>query len=309
MNFAKKLVIGGAQFGIPSYGINNHQVLEINEIAEILEAASCCKIEYIDTAREYGKSEEVLGKILKKSNSKIKIISKLSALSSLKYNVDHNQIREKVIDSVNKSAEMLNMPIDILMLHRADHFWKWDGIVWDTLLSLKNEGYFKNLGVSIQTPHELDILLQESSISIFQLPYNLLDWRWMPLVDKISQEKNKRDLLIHTRSSLLQGLLVSENISSWQKANCLNPDLFIEWLKKTSQELGRSSIVDLSLAFIKSHNWIDGVVVGVDNKKQFLNNVELFKERGLTSSELDKIYYTMPKLSENTLNPSKWRNN
>ena len=61
---ASKLVIGGAQLGISSYGITNTSVnLDLGEIKALLTTANKNLIEYVDTARDYGRSEEILGAV------------------------------------------------------------------------------------------------------------------------------------------------------------------------------------------------------------------------------------------------------
>ena len=59
--YTTKLIIGSAQFGM-KYGISN-QSTETNsqEVKEILNFCNLNKIDSIDTAFAYGKSEEVLG--------------------------------------------------------------------------------------------------------------------------------------------------------------------------------------------------------------------------------------------------------
>lgn len=306
---ASKLVIGGAQLGISSYGITNTSVnLDLGEIKALLTTANKNLIEYVDTARDYGRSEEILGAVLAQRKSKIKVVTKLSSFASCPKDCSKELISKLVVESINRSKGLLGRPVDCLMLHRAEHFWAWDGEIWRTLLSLRDTGWFESLGVSVQTPEELERLLSVPEIKFFQIPFNILDWRWGRLVGKILAEKKKRGLLIHTRSSLLQGLLASEDVDLWSKANCSTPIRYIEGLKGIAEETGSTSVVNLCLAYARSQEWIDGVVVGMETNSQLRENIRFFSERELTSAQLQKIAGSLPKLGDQTLNPANWKN-
>lgn len=305
---ASKLIIGGAQLGIPSYGIMNTSAsLDLDEIKALMTRANNNLIEYVDTARDYGRSEEILGVILAESKSNIKVMTKLSSFANCPKDCDNELISKLVFESINQSKILLGRSMDCIMLHRAEHFWSWGGEIWRILLSLKGSGFFKSLGVSIQTPEELDQLLSVPEIKFFQLPYNILDWRWDHLIEKILAEKKKRSLLIHARSSLLQGLLASEDVDLWAKANCSTPIRYIEGLKGIAKEIGSSGVVNLCLAYVRSQKWIDGVVVGMQTDGQLSENIGFFNEKELTSNQLQKISGSLPKLDNQTLNPANWK--
>src|SRR4051812_17063468 len=74
-----RLIIGGAQFGMP-YGITNQrgQVLE-SGVRAILARARQAQLNLVDTAVAYGTSEQVLGRVLVDFPD-LGIISKLPAL-------------------------------------------------------------------------------------------------------------------------------------------------------------------------------------------------------------------------------------
>lgn len=306
---ASKLILGGAQLGISSYGISNlRKHLDVCEIKALLTTADQNCVEYVDTARDYGRSEEILGELWAHSKSKIKVVTKLSSFASCSFDCSKELISKMVLDSVKKSNDLLGRPIDCLLLHRAEHFWAWEGEIWRTLLSLRDSGRFKSLGVSVQTPEELEQFLSVPEIKIIQIPFNILDWRWDFFIEKILAEKKKRSFLIHTRSTLLQGLLASEDVDLWSKANCSKPSLYIEGLKGLAEELGINNVVNLCLAYARSQKWIDGVVVGVENDLQLRENIKFFNERELTVAQLQKIAVRLPKLGDETLNPAKWKN-
>ena len=281
--------------------------MDLIEIKNILITADKNQIRYVDTARDYGRSEEILGTVLRQSKSKIKVLTKLSSFANQPDNCSKKLINKLVLESVSKSKFLLGRPLDCLMLHRAKHFCAFGGELWTALLSLRDTGHFNDLGVSVQTPVELETLLSEPEIKFFQIPFNILDWRWGHLVEQIMEEKRKRTLFIHARSSLLQGLLASEDVDLWSNANCSTPLLYIEGLKRIAEKKGITSVVNLCLAYVRSQEWIDGVVVGTETDSQLRQNIQFFSERELTPNQLQEISGRLPKLDDRTLNPANWK--
>ena len=303
-----KLILGGAQFGL-DYGINNSNGQPVgSQVKEILNQASANGVKYIDTARDYGNSEEVLGKVLKSDiQHNFKVITKLSPLNNCSENESKEVIEAYVKESVFESCARLNTnQLYCLMLHRAELLKKWDSIVWKLLVDLRNKKYIQKLGVSVQTPEELDYALDFDEIEVIQMPFNIFDYRWKSSISKIQSLKCNRNIIIHARSSLLQGLLVSEDKSVWKKASLLDPSIAIDWLKLNCTKYQKSSVVDLCFAYVRAQSWIDGIVVGMETIEQLRQNLLLFDQPELTDSEIFEINHSRPILSEQVLNPSFW---
>ena len=78
------MILGAAQFG-QFYGITNKKILNEENTKEIIKTSIINGIEYIDTARGYGKSEEFIGKSISKSmQSQIKVITKFPSVDRKK---------------------------------------------------------------------------------------------------------------------------------------------------------------------------------------------------------------------------------
>ena len=195
---------------------------------------------------------------------------------------------------------------DYLLLHNASQYWQYNGKIWNALLDLKNKQYIKSLGASVQTPYELSQIISDKDISMIQMPFNILDWRWKDAIKKIKKEKEKRPLIIHARSVFLQGLLLTNEINLWKKANCVNASDIQYIISSVTHEYQREGIADLCFSYVKSHDWVDGIVIGVQSTKELDNNIDLLENKKLSFDEIKKINKNMPKLSEETLDPSKW---
>jgi len=71
-----KLALGTAQFGL-NYGINNKSgVIDEDSLSKLLNYAFDKGIDTLDTAYNYGNSEERIGKYLSVNNNNFKVITK-----------------------------------------------------------------------------------------------------------------------------------------------------------------------------------------------------------------------------------------
>lgn len=305
----KKLVLGCAQLGL-SYGITNRAGQPSKKTAEkILKIAIANGVDYIDTARAYGNSEDIIGEALSTGwQGRAQIITKLSPLVECTSESSKNTVNAFVDSSIFRSLASLRLEtLDVLMLHRASHIFQWDGAVWDRLIEHKNENRIHRLGVSVQTPDELELVLDIQDIVFIQMPFNILDWRWDKLINKIAEEKKRRELIIHTRSALLQGLLTSKSKELWERAHTSQPEAIIKWLEYQTKINNKKSIAGLCLSFVMSCDWVDGVVVGMESYEQLLENIEIFSKKELLQSAITLALESRPFADERTLNPTCWR--
>jgi aryl-alcohol dehydrogenase-like predicted oxidoreductase len=138
------------------------------------------------------------------------------------------------------------------------------------------------------------------------LPFNIFDYRWNNLVDKVLAVKKKRNLIIHARSSLLQGLLCSNNSTNFLKAGISNYKDVIKFLKIYYKKYQRTSVADLCLGYANSQHWIDSVVVGVRSISNLYSNIKSISMPSLTDNCLKDINKERPKIHEQSLNPRLW---
>jgi spore coat polysaccharide biosynthesis protein SpsF len=189
-----------------------------------------------------------------------------------------------------------------------EHQKAWAGAVGSRLLDHKAAVRIKALGVSVQNPDELVMALEEAEIEFIQMPFNVLDWRWDKLIEKIRTVKTRRTLKVHVRSGLLQGLLVSAEPDHWRHANVDSPEPIQNWLRQMTADTDSQSVAAFCLNYAKSLDWVDGVVVGMETKAQLLENIHIFTSDDFTQEQLERLNELRPKVASPTLNPSQWRN-
>lgn len=305
-----KLVLGTAQLG-SSYGIaNTSGQPNLALCRQLLKTAIANGVMYLDTASAYGHSEAIIGASLQDGwQGRAKIITKLSPLQDCPQNVSAAALKAFVDASLYKSCSALRLQkLDVLMLHRAAHLTDWHDGVWKRLREHQAWGLIGELGASVQNPEDLSAVLNNADIRYIQLPFNLLDWRWDAIIPAILAVKAKRKLTIHVRSVLLQGLLPSPDDSHWLRANVDEPGPIQTWLANQADTCQRACIADLCLAYVNALEWVDGIVVGMENMSQLTGNINYLNLQALNASQVEMIQRSRPKLAESSLNPALWKN-
>lgn len=304
-----RLVVGTAQLG-GAYGIANRTGQPSQATSQaLIKTAISNGVVYLDTARAYGNSEQVIGKSLEDGwQGRAKVITKLSPMLDCPPDASEQVLNAFVDASVfQSSAALRSDKLDVLLLHRSSHLSDWEGRAWRRLLSLQQAGMIGDLGVSVQNPDELSRALDIPEVQYVQLPFNLLDWRWDMVILKILEVKSRRNLVVHVRGAFLQGLLLSTDESLWRRA-CVNSSIEVcRWLGDCAKTYLRDSIADLCLSYVNSLPWVDGVTVGMENLMQLRGNLDLFNRPTLTASQVQEINKERPRLTETSLNPALWK--
>ena len=300
--------LGTVQLGMP-YGAANKTGQPDRAMAvQIVQEAIKAGITHLDCAQSYGTAEEVLGSALKMFNHQPVIITKLDPAIDLFDSSLPDTIANQVVTLVERSVKRLGRDaLDVMLLHRWYHRTSHQGIIWKTLLALRDQGCIKQLGVSVQNTSEAFEAIQDSDITYLQLPCNLLDWRWEEAgIDKMIQQRE--DMIVHARSTLLQGVLAAEANCWPQIDNPPNgyPDNLIQPIHQLTDVLNRQNLPDLCIAYVRSLPWIDSLVVGVETMEQLRQNIALFQQPSLSFEEVFKVRDALPKVPEQLLDPSQW---
>ena len=305
---ARRMVLGGAQFGL-NYGIANTAGRPSQSLIDaLIHTAIANGVQFIDTARAYSDSEKSIGTALSDGHrSRVTVVTKLSPLDDCPRDATPDVVRVFVERSVYQSCHALGVAkIDVLMLHRAAHLKARGGAIWNAVCRLQKEGIVQNLGVSVQSPDEAQAALNEQNVSYIQMPFNILDYRWGGIVQRLSEARELRPIVVHARSALLQGLLSTNSHVLWERACCSNSDPVISWLESKAKEHADGDVVGLCLLYAFSQSWIDGVVVGVDSMEQLKSNLRVAGGPLLSPEQLAAIDQSRPFVPTGTLDPATW---
>jgi len=194
-----RIVLGGAQLGLP-YGIlNGGETLSREEVARILDTAVAHGIDSIDTAIAYGKSESAIGET---AQNRFNIISKLPPLP-----LEVSNVSEWVHMQVDASLARLKCTsLDALLLHRPQDLVEQHGTeLYAAIDSLKIKKRIQRFGISIYTPDEIDGIIEKFAIDVVQAPLNVFDRRILGVINQLTA----RNIEVHVRSVFLQGVLIA----------------------------------------------------------------------------------------------------
>lgn len=299
------LVLGGAQIGM-AYGIANRAGKPNDEeVHAILDLAERAGISHLDTAAGYGDSEHRIGSALT-PDSPLSIVTKLPP-NLLDGQPPAAEAEQRVHVAVDRSIWLLRRTrIDAALLHRFEHYEAGRGAAWRTLLSYKNTGRISRIGVSIYRPEELSPLLQDPDVGLIQIPFNILDRRWLePTVQR--DIAARPDVILHGRSALLQGLLTVDDPGQWPIVDYDLARRCIAGLRTLAASLKREGVVDLCFAYARAQPWLAGIVVGAETAAQMAENIRLFRTPALTAEQVDAAASALPDpLPEQLLNPALW---
>ena len=222
-----KLALGTVQFGL-NYGVSNiNGQVSPQEVGRILKYAADTGIRLLDTAQGYGDSERVLGQY---DLSTFKVVTKVKSHFDLAPSLENLHIKS----------------IYGLMLHDENEM---NSNTWNWLSKCKSDGLVEKIGVSVYTPAKLMQIISQFPIDLVQIPVNLLDQRFIPLLPELKA----RQIEIHARSAFLQGLLL-------QSLDQINA--YFKPIKPVLEKIPEDRLA-ITLQFVYNIPEIDQVVVGV----------------------------------------------
>jgi len=289
-----KIGLGAVQFGL-SYGVSNKiGKTPKAEVKEILSLAKDFGIKVIDTAFQYGNSEEILGELLVKGD--FNIVTKTPAFTHQTINVNDAEYLEKVYKQ--SVSYMGKHSLYGLLFHNADDlFLPGAKCLFEKVLELKENGLVDKIGVSIYSAAQIDKLIGNYPIDLIQLPINILDQRLLKN-GYLSSLKSK-GIEIHARSIFLQGLLLMD-----PETMPVYFDPIREHLKSYHQFIKEINItpVEAALGFVSSLAEVDVVLCGVNSKEQLVEICNSYSEK-LNVTDFEK--YAINNIE--MLNPSKWK--
>ena len=305
------LQLGAAQLG-SRYGIANREGRPAEGVAAaMLRTAMNSGVEVIDTARDYGDSESLIGRLVPRGDaSRLRVTTKLG-LHDLREDAEFSEVRTAVDASVFRSCRELRLQqLPVLLLHRSAHLHAWSGAAWRRLLELKEEGVIGELGVSVYDPAEIITVMEIEHLQHIQLPFNLLDRRWLvsEIQDAIRQLVVRNGVQVTARSVLLQGLLCLPAVD-WPSFEGVDALKIKGEIQSLIDEFGRLDVVDLCIAYVRSQSWIHSLVIGAETEAQLIKNVEYVNRKPLTDEQRELCDARLPGGPEHLVNPAKWSEN
>lgn len=290
MRISNKIILGTVQLGL-EYGVNNNSGKPSqNQVNEILNFAFDDGVRFLDTAEAYGNAHSIIGDFHQNNPDKeFGIITKLPKV-----------VDERIESKIELYLNQLGVSqLYALLFHSFDTYYD-NKIFIKKLNHFKDLGKIKYIGVSIYTNAQFKEVIEDNSIDIIQLPFNLFDniYQRGDLL-ALAKSKNK---IIHTRSAFLQGLFFLPLDSKNKVVNSLFEPLSL--LHKLVEQTG-VSIQNMALDYCLKQKNIDSVLIGVDNLEQLKLNLNYLGPH-LEEKEIKLIDNIIIK-NNDLLNPSLWK--
>ncbi len=202
-----EIAFGCVEIGMP-YGIgveSTRDMLSENEAILLLQTALTKGINFFDTARAYGSSENIIGKAFKANRNEVIIATKCGHFFDNNGKIpSYPQLKIDIEASLEESLAALQTEyIDVFMLHQADFELLKNEAIQSIFSDLKLSGKIRATGVSTYTNAQTSAAIDIGCWDVIQIPFNLMDQRQAELFDKAQQ--NGVGLIV--RSVLLKGFL------------------------------------------------------------------------------------------------------
>lgn len=295
-NNSERLVLGTVQLGL-NYGIaNSSGKPELSEAENLIREAFNSGIREFDTAQAYGDSEKVLGKIITnlEINDDIRIISKFNP------NIEISN-KENIKKSIIASLDNLRVSkLHCIMFHSESVLDQWTNELTDMLKSFISEDLIDHIGISVSSPNMALKALNNKSISILQIPSNVMDRRFEKA--SVFDHADTCSKTIYVRSIFLQGLLmmnyqeIPENMGFAQK--------IVSNLEKYTEEKKIDREVVL-MGYPREAYKNAKIIFGAETSDQVKSNIHTWNTN-IDKKIIQEIPSVFNYTDEKLLNPALW---
>lgn len=278
-----EIAFGGVEIGMP-YGIGVESAEDmLTEAAAIklLHAAHDAGINFIDTARQYGQSENIIGKAFKVKRAEVVIATKCHHITNPDKSIPDN-LFAFIESSLSKSFEALQTDyVDVFMLHDGNPGIVQHPEVLETFQKLKQSGRIRATGVSTYTPQETEAAIESGYWDVIQVPFNLLDQRQAALFATAQQ----KGVGIVIRSVLLKGLLSNrgQNLHPVLKPVEARIGDFKQMAEQT-----RLDLPTLATRFALSSKEVSSILVGLDKMEYLQQSVQAANGSYLNKEQMEQ---------------------
>ncbi len=286
---------------------------------EIIRYAFDQGVTHFDLANNYGpppgSAESNFGRVLKKDlkhyRDELIISSKAGYLMWPGPYGDHGS-RKYLLASLDQSLDRMNLDyVDIFYSHRYDPLTPLE----ETMGALDHavrSGKALYAGISNYPPDETreaaKILAEMGTpCLIHQVKYSMLK---REAEDGLAEVLRKKKIGCIAFSPLAQGLLTDRYQSGipsdsragkphgFLKTDQITPDILevVEKLNAAAGKLGLT-LAELALNWVKSHDFITSVLIGVSSKKQLQTNLKILDLPDFTSDEIREINSNLPEIT------------
>jgi aryl-alcohol dehydrogenase-like predicted oxidoreductase len=250
-----------------------------SESETILNAVLDCGINFIDTAYDYGRSEELIGRFISHRRQEYILATKCGC--TLEDHGDHDETphvwtRDNLLHNIDTSlGRMKTDYIDLLQLHGPTVQQAEEGQLVEVLKEIQATGKVRWIGISSYLPH-LPTYIDSGDFDTFQVPYSALERDHENLIRKAGE--NGAGMIIRGgvgRGEPGAGLGSADRWETWEKAKL--DDLLEEGESRTG----------FLLRFTLTHPQMSTTIVGTKNPAHLAENVR-YAQKGILGADVYK---------------------
>ncbi len=255
--------------------------VEDAEAESILNAVVDSGITFIDTANDYGKSEEYIGRFLSHRRSEFILATKCGCTVVHKdENTDdtpHVWTRDNLFRGLHESLERMKSDyVDVMQLHNPSVEQCEQGNLVAALQEMKQQGKVRWIGISSTNP-DLETYIGWGVFDVFQIPYSALE--------------REHETLIQTAADAGAGVIVRGGVARGEPGDGLgNKDKWamVEQAKLDELLEDGETRTGFLLRFTNSHPGMSTNIVGTKNHEHLRLNVEAAARGPLPQSTYDE---------------------
>lgn len=274
-------------------------------ISETLLDALGKGINFIDTARNYGESERIVGTTLKEWNGERPFIAtkvKPRDVTNWRFYVplEEQFTPESITESVETSLKTLGVDcLDLVQLHQWYYLWVQRPEWLETLKKLQTQGKVRYIGVSAQD-HEHDAVLKlidENIVDAVQLFLNAFESRpfvsAVPLAEQREVGVIARCIYDHSGSLAAGGN--RELLARDVKLSNASPELvkeYIDRIERLKNDVcgNEMTLSELAVRFALSRQGVSNVAASMSSPKRVDQAIEAATKGPLPEAIFQKVY-------------------
>ena len=234
------------------YGAGHRKPMDDDQRKAILTAVLDAGINYIDTARSYGNSEELIGRYLSHRRSEFYLATK-----------GHTWTKAGLLQDLHESLRCLRTEyVDVMQLHNPTVEQCEREKLADALLEMRQQGKVRWIGVSTTLPY-LPTYLEWGVFDLFQIPYSALERDHEGWITKAAEA----GIGIATRGGVALGEPGAGlgDTDRWQKFEAAS----LDELRQNDEK--RTTFM---LRFTLTHPHTHTIIVGTTNPDHLRENVQ-----------------------------------
>ena len=297
-----RIGLGTVQFGI-DYGFS--KALDQSDVNKILEAAYENNVRFLDTAREYGNSEDKIKTYCRQNpqRSGFCVATKFSIIEDKTIlNWDYmtrNHLRESLKESMIALGKNY---LPLVFVHQTDADVMNNPEFWEALAQIKDNPWASSFGISVYDPKVTKEIIEKRGdlIDCIQAPYNVFNRQFESLIELLKEKK----IGFISRSTFLKGALVEDKIPEELRG--------LEPVRKRLKEISKKSgftVPQLLTLFALHAKFIDCTLIGVRSADQLRENLGFRKYLDESPEQFLKIkeeLLNLPEVDDFLKDPRQW---